>query len=80
MRLSAAIVALFASTRAIALPVNPPAGTDNNNVVQENKAGADVSLEHNKLIKRIWPLLLLAVPPVASAALVIGTELSGNDD
>jgi hypothetical protein len=53
MPLSAAIVALLASTRAIALPVNPPAGTDNNSVVQGNKAGADVPLEHNKLIKRI---------------------------
>jgi hypothetical protein len=80
MRLSAAIVALLASTRAIALPVNPPAGTDNNNVMQENKAGADVSLEHDKLIKRLWPLLLLAIPPVATAALVVGTELSDDDD
>jgi hypothetical protein len=80
MRLSSAIVALLASTRAIALLVNLPAGTDNNNVMQEIKAGADVSLEHNKLIKRIWPLLLLAVPPVVSAALVLGTELSGDDD
>jgi hypothetical protein len=80
MRLSAAIVALLASTRAIALPVNPPAGTDNNNVMQENKAGADVSLEHDKLVKRLWPLLLLAIPPVATAALVVGTELSDDDD
>jgi hypothetical protein len=80
MRLSAAIVALLASTRAIALPVNPPAGTGNNNVMQENKAGADVSLEHDKLIKRLWPLLLLAIPPVATAALVVGTELSDDDD
>jgi hypothetical protein len=80
MRLSSAIVALLASTRAIALLVNLPAGTDNNNVMQEIKAGADVPLEHNKLIKRIWPLLLLAVPPVVSAALVLGTELSDDDD
>jgi hypothetical protein len=80
MRLSAAIGALLASTRAIALPVNPPAGTDNNNVMQENKAGADVSLEHDKLVKRLWPLLLLAIPPVATAALVVGTELSDDDD
>jgi hypothetical protein len=80
MRLSAAIVALLASTRAIALPVNPPAGTDNTNVVQELKASADVSLEHNKLTKRLWPLLLLGIPPVATAGLLIAGELSDDND
>jgi hypothetical protein len=67
MRISAAIVALLA-TGVVALPVHPAADIDVNTdsppnlkdtaIMPEIKAGAGVSLQHNKHIKRFFPWIL----------------------